>query len=142
MFGIAGVAGNAIAGVVTDRLGAAIVIWISIIGLVAMFLSLLTTTSPGFAVALISGCALFGTLFTAPQQTRLTKLVHPNQHGVLLGLNVSAGYIGIAIGSSLATFLYDELGARSLPVVAINVAVVAVLTNLAAAFRFSSSSRQ
>ncbi|MEO1019757.1 MAG: MFS transporter [Pseudomonadota bacterium] len=114
-FGVAGVLGNAIAGVSADRLGPQIIVWLSIVGLGLMFLMMLLDLEPLFAAAALAGCGFSGTLFTAPQQARLTTLAPSPTHGILLALNTSASYVGIALGSTMASLLYEELGATALP---------------------------
>ena len=113
-FGIAGVAGNAAAGIGADRLGAHLVVWISLLGLGCMFLMLFADLRPSWAAAILAGCALCGTLFAAPQQARLSRLVSPDRHGLLLAFNVSASYVGIALGSTTASMLYDDYGPPSI----------------------------
>jgi len=131
-FGIAGVAGNAAAGIGTDRLGTHVVIWISLFGLGCMFLMLCADLSPTWAAAVLAGCAFCGTLFTAPQQARLTRLVSADRHGMLLALNVSASYVGIALGSTTASMLYDDTGPHVLPIAALALIGLSSIANLSA----------
>ena len=131
-FGIAGVAGNAAAGIGADRLGAHIVIWLSLLGLGCMFLMLFVDLRPSWATAVLAGCAFCGTLFTAPQQARLTRLVSADRHGFLLALNVSASYVGIALGSTIASMLYDDFGTQALPLAALALVGLSGIANLSA----------
>ncbi|MEM9470590.1 MAG: MFS transporter [Pseudomonadota bacterium] len=131
-FGIAGVAGNAVSGVWADRAGIEAVIWLSLAGLAVMTAALLADLGPAFASILVAGCAFCGTLFTAPQQARLTMVVPARYHGLALALNSSASYIGITIGSATASLLYAAFGVGSLPAGALALLAMSAVLNLAA----------
>jgi MFS transporter, DHA1 family, inner membrane transport protein len=128
-FGIGGVAGNAAAGLLTDRLGSATVVWISMAGLAVLLLFLTVGLHPLGATAVVSGCAFAGTLFTAPQQVRLAGLVAPERHGLALALNSSASYLGIGLGSAAASLLYESFGLTMLPTAGLVLLVLAGLAN-------------
>lgn len=132
VFGIAGVVGNAISGVWADRAGIDAVIWLSLAGLAVMMAALLVDLGPVFASILVAGCAFCGTLFTAPQQARLTLVVPARYHGLALALNSSASYIGIAIGSATASLLYAAFGVGALPAGALALLALSAVLNLAA----------
>lgn len=131
-FGIAGVAGNMVSGIWADRVGVPAVIWFSLAGLGLMIALLLVDLGPVFACSLLAGCAFCGTLFTAPQQSRLTTVVPVRFHGLALALNTSASYIGIAAGSTAASLLYAAFGAGALPAGALALLALAVVANLGA----------
>jgi len=131
-FGVAGVVGNAVAGIVSDRIGHDRIIWLSHLGLGLMFVLLSLNLGSVWAAVTLAGCAFCGTLFTAPQQARLTDSTPINRHGLLLGINVSASYVGIAMGSSLSTILFDSIGLQALPMAAFGLIVVSSVFNLLA----------
>jgi MFS transporter, DHA1 family, inner membrane transport protein len=127
LFGLGGVLGNAAAGVLADRFGASRIIVASFAGLAAMF-ALLSMPLCAFVAAIaVAGCAASRTLFTAPQQLRLTRLVPPQDHASILALNASAGSIGLAIGSSVASFAFGTFGATALPIAALLLLLMAVV---------------
>lgn len=131
-FGVAGVAGNAAAGWLADRLGPARVTGASLAGLALMFGLLIVAPGPVWAAAVLAGCAFMGTLFTAPQQARLTFLVPAHRHALVLAFNVSASYAGIAIGSVTASAVYDGFGAGALPLGALGLLALAAAADLLA----------
>lgn len=131
-FGIAGVAGNAVSGIWADRVGVPAVIWFSLAGLGIMIAALLVDVGPVFACSLVAGCAFCGTLFTAPQQSRLTTVVPERFHGLALALNSSASYIGIAVGSTTASLLYAAFGAGALSAGALALLALSAALNLGA----------
>ncbi|MGB5213888.1 MAG: MFS transporter, partial [Anderseniella sp.] len=131
-FGIAGVAGNAVSGIWADRVGVPAVIWFSLAGLGIMIAALLVDVGPVFACSLVAGCAFCGTLFTAPQQSRLTTVVLERFHGLALALNSSASYIGIAVGSTTASLLYAAFGAGALSAGALALLALSAALNLGA----------
>ena len=115
VFGIAGVAGNAVAGRVFERLGGPATIAVALAGFGTAFAALLILP-PGFpaALAALAWWAAFSQLFQAPQQARLVALV-PAQRGLGLALNASALYLGMSLGSLLGSTLLPSLGAAWLP---------------------------
>lgn len=132
VFGIAGVIGNIVSGSVVNRLGANTIVWWSMAGLALMFVLMLADLGPTFAVVALAGCAFSGTFFTAPQQSRITAHAPPNFHGLLLALNGSASYIGIAAGSAIASLLFAKFDARVLPICALTLLTLASIANLGA----------
>lgn len=133
LFGIMGFAGNLAAGLLSDRLGPARVVWISFAGLGVMMLALLPPVGPLAAALLLSGCAFAGTLFSTPQQGRLVDDIAPERHGLVMALNSSASYLGIALGSGLASALAPAAGLGALPLAGLGVLTVALLCNIAVA---------
>lgn len=130
LFGIFGVAGNAAAGFLTDRIGASVLVWISIAGLASMLVLLSTDLGPVYGTLVLAGCAFAGTLFTTPQQSRLVELVHPTRHALILAMNSSASYLGIAFGSGLASSLALNGELTGLPIAALIVLSLAGLINI------------
>ncbi|MFF3665535.1 MFS transporter [Microtetraspora malaysiensis] len=115
VFGIAGVAGNALAGQVFERLGGSATITVALAGFGAAFIALLLAPAR-FAVAVVAFTvwAAFSQLFQAPQQARLVALV-PDQRALALALNASSLYLGMSLGSLLGSTLLPALGAAWLP---------------------------
>lgn len=143
VFGASGVAGNAVAGLTADRLGSGRIVWLSMAGLALMFLAFATGPGAILATASFCGCAFAGTFFTAPQQARLTAIVAPPRHALALALNASASYLGISLGSALASILFRQYGPEALPQAALALVALAALANLAVrprpGSRFSAS---
>lgn len=120
LFGVFGVAGNAAAGFLTDRVGANTVVWISMAGLAVMLLLLMgADLGPVYGSLVLAGCAFVGTLFATPQQNRLVGLVRQDRHALVLAMNSSASYLGIACGSGLASLLATNAGLTVLPAAAL-----------------------
>ncbi len=116
VFGVGGIAGNAIAGRIGDRFATDRVIWASIAGLLVVFLMLaFAPAHPFTALALLAAWAVVAMLFQAPQQKRLISLA-PQWRGLLLAVNASALYLGMSVGSFAASHVYSAWGASGLPV--------------------------
>ncbi|WP_179380022.1 MFS transporter [Jannaschia marina] len=129
LFGILGVAGNAAAGALSDRIGPAPLVWASFGGLAAFLSLMFLDLGPYLGAVVLAGCAFMGTLFATPQQSRLVGLVAQEHHGFVLALNSSASYLGIAVGSALASALANNIGLWALPVGALGLlALTAVVT--------------
>lgn len=132
LFGVLGVAGNAVAGALSDKVGPSRLVWVSFAGL-AVFLSLLIfDLGPYLGAMILAGCAFMGTLFATPQQSRLVELVFGEHHGFVLALNSSASYLGIAFGSGMASALAINFGLWALPVGALG--LLAATTAVTVAF--------
>jgi MFS transporter, DHA1 family, inner membrane transport protein len=119
LFGLGSVLGNAAAGPLADRYGASRVVLVS-------FALLCLPLSPMAAAVAVAGCAASGTLFSTPQQVRLTALVPRPEHAAVLALNASAGSIGLSIGSTAATLTYASFGLAALPATALLLLLLAV----------------
>ncbi|WP_299800750.1 MFS transporter [uncultured Ruegeria sp.] len=115
LFGVLGVAGNAVAGALSDRVGPGPLVWASFAGLAAFLSLMLLDLGPYLGTVVLAGCAFMGTLFATPQQSRLVRLVAEEHHGFVLALNSSANYLGIAVGSALASALGIITGLWALP---------------------------
>lgn len=130
LFGVFGVAGNATAGFLSDRVGASALIWASIASLAALLLTMNASLGAIMGSVVLAGCAFAGTLFATPQQSRLVGLVSKDQHALVLAGNSSASYLGIALGSGLASLLATNVGLDFLPVAALGVLAFTALFNL------------
>ncbi|WP_422047710.1 MFS transporter [Shimia sp.] len=131
LFGVLGVAGNAVAGALSDRVGPGPLVWVSFAGLAASLSLMLIDLTPYLAAAALAGCAFMGTLFATPQQSRLVGLVSSEHHGFILALNSSASYLGIAFGSGIASSLAINLGLWALPLGALALLMATVAANIA-----------
>lgn len=130
-WGVGNMIGNTAAGRLADRypphrvvagglVGATIVLGIS---------PLVIANIPAAALwALLWGICV--SLPVVPQQIRLVTHA-PSASAVLLGLNSSAIYVGIAIGGALGGLLQEQLTPARLGLVAALVSVFALLLNLA-----------
>ncbi len=114
-FGVGGVLGNAAAGRLTDRLGAGRALSAALAGeIVALVLLAVLPGGTPVALTLVGAWAFCAVAFNTPQQKRLVGLA-PSLGGLLLALNASALYLGIALGSALGGSLYRLLGLEALP---------------------------
>lgn len=129
IFGIFGVVGNAVAGALMDRVEATALIWLSMVALAIMLVLLNIVTGPVAGTLAFAGCAFAGTLFTTPQQSRLAELVQRDRQAMVLALNSSASYLGIALGSSVASLSFATHGLEFLPIAALGVLVFAGIAN-------------
>jgi MFS transporter, DHA1 family, inner membrane transport protein len=132
-FGVASVLGSSLAGYGSDRWGpprvCAVVLCILIVNFVLFPDS--TKTLAGAAVAMaIWGIAGWGLL--PPQQHRLVQM-SPNAPSIVISLNSSALYIGIAVGSSLGGLLVGHTGIGGLRWWAAGMDAVALSLSLIAA---------
>ncbi|MGO1120605.1 MFS transporter [Rhodovibrionaceae bacterium A322] len=132
LFGIFGVAGNTAAGFLTDRVGAEILVWLSIGALAVLLLLGTANLGPLLGPLVLAGCAFAGTLFATPQQSRLVALVPQEHYALILAMNSSASYLGIALGSGLASLVAANAGLSALPVAALCVLAVTAAINRAA----------
>ncbi|WP_218588631.1 MFS transporter [Marivita hallyeonensis] len=129
LFGVLGVAGNAAAGALSDRVGPGPLVWASFGGLAAFLFLMFLDLGPYLGAMALAGCAFMGTLFATPQQSRLVGLVAQEHHGFVLALNSSASYLGIAVGSASANALAINTGLWALPIGALGLlALTAVVT--------------
>lgn len=137
-FGVLGVLGNATAGRVGDRAGAARLVTVALAGLGVAYVALLAT--PRLIVAamvIFAFWAYFSQLYQAPQQSRLVTLL-PNQRALILALNAAALYLGMSVGSLLGSSLLDRLGATLLPGVGLVLLVGAGLAHAVSRQRIQS----
>jgi len=131
LFGVLGVAGNAVAGALSDRVGPGRLVWTSFAGLAAFLSLMLIDLGPYLGAAALAGCAFMGTLFATPQQSRLVGLVSSEHHGVVLALNSSASYLGIAFGSGMASTVATNFGLWALPVGALGLLIATAVATTA-----------
>ncbi len=126
LYGTGGIAGNIVATTVVDRVGCNRVILTSLLSLSSVFLvlSLFTfgpVTGP-LMLFLWSFCSL--ALF-APHQMRLVAL-SPEQQNLLLALNSSAVYLGMATGSAISGLAYEALGGGRLTLISFLISLLSI----------------
>ena len=126
-FGIAGVIGNHLAGVWSDRAPLRAPLRISMIGLTVTLFVLSFEVNAYIAAALFASIAFFGTLFRPPQIVLLSRIADPDDRGLVFGFNTSASYIGLTIGSFASALTIDAFGYTFLGAVAIALLLPAML---------------
>jgi MFS transporter, DHA1 family, inner membrane transport protein len=101
LFGLGAVAGNALGGRLTDRIGPARTLLL-LCGAQALLLPLVSMWSAGLwtSAALVALWSVCGWSFMVPQQARLAAL-DPARVSVLFALNAAAIYVGATLGSAL-----------------------------------------
>jgi DHA1 family inner membrane transport protein len=124
-FGLSGVAGTLIGGWGTDHLGPRRTLQVMLLTLAGTMI-VLPLTRDSFAATLsalmVWGCAGFGMM--APQQTRLARMA-PGQAPLLMSLNTSMLYIGMALGAAVGGPAATAWGFGRLPWVAAPFALLA-----------------
>jgi multidrug resistance protein len=131
--GIAGVTGNALAGRMIDRIGAANVAHLSI-GAVGAGFILLAIGAHSLPVAVIV-CFIWGVggfAVNTSQQARLVAAA-PTLSSASLPLNSSAVYTGQALGAAAGGAAIGAAGVGSLPVIAAIFMIVSLVVSLLAA---------
>jgi MFS transporter, DHA1 family, inner membrane transport protein len=113
-FGVASILGSWLAGYGSDRWGANRVVAVALVILVAnlaLFRFSTETLVGAFAAMAVWGVAGWG--FLPAQQHRLVRLA-PTAPSIVISLNSSALYIGIALGSSLGGWLVGHYATDTL----------------------------
>lgn len=130
VFGVGGVAANALIGRIGDKLSSETLIRTSLAALAAVFAALLVAPAQMLlAFALVAAWSLVATLFMVPQQKRLIALA-PTQRGLLLAVNASALYLGMSLGTMVGSAAHELLGVRSLPLASLVLVGLAALSHL------------
>jgi predicted MFS family arabinose efflux permease len=125
-FGLGGVLGTWLGGSLADRWGAQRTLYASLLLLALNFaLSPLTATTLAGAVAFCLVWGVTGWAFVPAQQHKLVGLM-PTQAALVLSLNASAVYIGIAGGAAVGGLVVATAGATWLWVVAVACCVAAI----------------
>lgn len=128
LFGLVGVAGNALASVVEPRLGAERTVQICLVLMGAALLCMwLFPPWPLLVLIPVLTWSATGLMIMAPLQGRLVQL-SPDRANLTLALNASAVYVGMSIGSALAAIVYAAAGIGSLPLVSVLVVGLAWIT--------------
>jgi DHA1 family inner membrane transport protein len=127
LYGIAGVMGNRLARYValkwTSERSVAVSLLLLIGGFVVLYLA-----PAWFAMALLAliPWAIAVDIFAPAQQRRLVELV-PEMRGLVLALNSSALFGGMAVGGYIAGQVVPALGLMALPLISIGLAVLGLL---------------
>ena len=137
LFGVAAIAGNALGGSGTDRIGAHRMIVVTLLGFTAAYLGLgvlveFPPTGMTIVIAalttLVWGVASWA--FVPPQQEQLVS-AEPDRSAVALSLNLFAFQAGIAIGGGLGGAVFAGGNLRALPYVGAAFTAVALVAALA-----------
>ncbi|MGW2210697.1 MFS transporter [Streptomyces sp. NPDC001781] len=129
VFGLAGIAGNALAPRVHERIGGPATVTTALAALAATFTAfLIIPTHLPWVVVLFGVWGAASQLFMAPQQARLVALT-PHHRTMVLALNASALYIGISAGSLLGSAVLAMAGAAALPAATLIPLAAATLTH-------------
>jgi predicted MFS family arabinose efflux permease len=127
--GVAGVLGNIAAGHLTDRTGARPVVLVGLVGFVVVQAILLLPISMALAVGWAIGGGITW-LVVVGQQHRMVSLA-PQSAQVVLGLNGSALYLGISLGSAIGGIALGVGGAGTVVATAVGLAALAALFTVA-----------
>jgi predicted MFS family arabinose efflux permease len=110
LFGAAAPIGNLLGGLLADRLGSGHSLALICVGEIITLPLFALLPMPATAVfAFIFIWSLVGWAFSAPQQLRLVTL-NPPLAPVLLSLHAASIYVGIAVGSGIASIAYSAAG--------------------------------
>ena len=131
-YGIGGILGNLLAAPAVDAVGPERLILISLVALLAVFAAfLLAPAVPIVALVLTLVWAMAGMMMIVPQQSRLIQLA-PSNANLVLALNGSALYFGMAAGGARASVVGRQVGVRALPMTSGVLVGLASLAYLAA----------
>jgi predicted MFS family arabinose efflux permease len=126
--GVAGIAGNALGGHLTDRIGARPVVLAGLVGIVVMQALLLAPPSLPVALAWAAGGAV-AWLAVIGQQHRVVSLA-PRSAPVVLGLNGSTLYLGASLGGAAGGLALGAGGGPAVVATAVGLAAASVLFTL------------
>ncbi|MFF9086042.1 MFS transporter [Streptomyces sp. NPDC014991] len=135
VFGLAGTAGNLMAGRLADRHGPRNVVICATLGLAAVFLAMLPSQK-SFAAAIVvvalSGVGSWSV--TAPQQHRVMALSQPGAEALGVSLNAAVMYLAISLSSVIGAIGLNSFGSAAslLPIAVVCVLAAALLTWLSA----------
>lgn len=109
-FGVGGILGNIFAMRMVDRVGPEVLILMSLVctGLVFVGVQVLPAV-PVVSFILLGGWAASSMILFAPQQSRLIGM-RPEMANLLLALNGSAVYGGMAVGAAVGGYVYATAG--------------------------------
>src|SRR5882724_11646062 len=132
-YGLGGVLGNVIGGLVTDRFGSRVPLVFSLAGCVVTMALLPFVASTGFvgaaAVLVVWGMATWS--INPPMQNRLVDIA-PKSAGLVLAINAAAIYLGVGLSGVAGGLVISFSGTRALGPVAAVVAAVALIVFVAA----------
>lgn len=140
IYGLGSVAGNALGGILTDRIGPNRALAVATVGPIPFMAALtLLPWGPWLGAFLLFGWAGVGWSIAVAQQTRLVTL-DPARTQVLLALQAACIYLGAAIGSSLAGYAKTFGGIPAIGIAAVSLSLFGIL-HLAATVRLSGPRR-
>jgi predicted MFS family arabinose efflux permease len=114
LYGIGGIAGNVIASRLVDLIGPDRLILTSLVTTAVLFLVIqFMPADPWTGIPLFFLWSVAGMLLYAPQQARLVALA-PDAGNLVLALNASGLYLGMAGGALLSGLLWQASEARHL----------------------------
>lgn len=109
-FGVGGITGNIFAMRMVDRIGPDVLILGSLMCTGVVFVGIQVTVAiPWIVFSLLGAWAVASMVLFAPQQTRLIGM-RPDMANLLLALNGSAIYCGMAVGSAVGGYVYGAVG--------------------------------
>ena len=131
VYGFGSVAGNALGGYLTDRIGANRALIVATVLPVPMMaaVTLLPWPTPWLGGALLFGWACFGWSMSVPQQARLVAL-DPARTQILLSLSAACIYVGASLGSTIAGLAKSSAGIAGIGIAAVLAGLVGI-THLA-----------
>ena len=110
-FGIGGIMGNIFAMRMVDRLGADALILFSLSCTGSAFVCVqVMPAETWLSLGWLGAWAAFSMILFAPQQSRLIWM-YPEMANLMLALNGSAIYVGMAVGSAVGGLVYATVGA-------------------------------
>lgn len=127
VYGLGSVAGNALGGHLTDRIGANRALIVATILPVPMMaaVTLLPWGTPWLGGLLLFGWACFGWSMSVPQQARLVAL-DPDRTQVLLSLSAACIYVGASLGATIAGLAKSAGGIPGIGIAAILAGLVGI----------------
>ncbi|KJK56556.1 MFS transporter [Saccharothrix sp. ST-888] len=131
VFGVAGTAGNLVAGRLADRHGPQRVVIAATFGLAVVFLLMLPSRNSFLAavpVVALSGIGSWSV--TAPQQHRIMALAPAGAEALVVSLNAAVMYLAISLSSVVGAIALSSFHSATvlLPVAAVFVLAAALLT--------------
>ncbi len=128
-FGIGGVVGNLGAGSLTDRLGSRAVLNLAVV-ILAIDFALLPLSSAYFPAALVAVAVwgVSGWAIMVPQQHRLIA-TSPGSAPLVVALNSSALYLGVALSGPIGAAGIELVGAYQLGLIAAGLLVLGLLAS-------------
>jgi len=129
--GIANVVAGPLAGRVSDAVGRKPLIVTSCVGMgLVMVLTTFIVTNVWYAYLIFGGAMIMVALRMSPLQSLMTALVSGARRGMLMSLAISAGQLGMSLGTGVAGTAYTRFGYTSNTVIgAVAILATAVLVH-------------
>lgn len=127
LFGISGVAGNALSPMIAGLVGPERAVQFCLGVMSAVVLAMWIAPDISWAVALMLVLwSIAGLMVMAPMQTRLVRL-SPERAGLSFALNASAVYVGMSVGSAVGAAVLSTYGPEPLPLLTALFGIAALL---------------